>query len=274
MQETETNSLSSLLPEMVLPTPDDLVESIRRHGLISPLIVCDEKVCDGIKRLTALKILKAQKASILKRDKNPYVLRWQANAARPWNSVETAVVWRGLPQEQRDVFCRSLNLSPSPHLSKAFAFIIKREDLWHKFISSGFPLTLLRESTHLGEKMESFVIQLLEMTATMGQKRMIAGLLKQCSLKRSLPDRISISNPDEMIAHLEALAQPRRQKAQMKLKEALASIEMPSNTFIEIDASFEQPGVLLKTRIKRNEIGKLQKAALVLESLFDKMEEL
>ncbi len=186
--------------------------------------------------------------------------------------VEIALTAAQLPENMLPAFCVSMQLPLSPHLRRAFTLITATPDIWNDLMESRLTLSILRDLAHLEEKMEKFTRLLLPLKATIAEKRLLAGLMKQCARRGKIPDSFDSEDFAEIKESLEKVCQPRRSEALKKFSRTISEIDFPPGTKIEIDPSFEHPGVIVHVCIKRNNLYKLASIEKSLDSLFSRME--
>ena len=136
------------------------------------------------------------------------------------------------------------------------------------------PSNIWRELGHLGEDIDKYAKDLLEMQGTVSEKRNISSFLRQAQRKGELPDSIKAEKACEIIPLLQKTAQPRRTQAFDKFEKAVESIEFPTSMSVKIDPTFAQPGVTINMYLKRSELDKLELAKAALEKLFEEVSEL
>ncbi len=272
LQAVSPHDLKPVIPENAVIIHETLAMSVEKFGILNPLLVSEGQVVDGQKRLELALKQNFKEVLVVQTSGLPFILRWQANLNRPWNPVEIALTATNISENVLPEFCASMQMPLSPHLRRSFKFITDTPDLWNDFKENRLSLTILRDLAHLGEEMERFTRLLLSLETTMAEKRVLAGLLKQCSKRGNIPGIFDSDEFDKIRDQLENICQPRRTAAVRKFSQTISEIEFPPGTKVEIDQSFEHPGVVLHVSIKRNHLYKLSSIEKSLDKLFSRMD--
>lgn len=269
-----SKNLKTLIPAGVFVIPENLAESIEKYGILNPLLISENLVIDGQKRLEVALKQNLKEVPVVQVSGLPFILRWQVNMQRPWSPVEIAFTAANIPETILPEFCASMQLPLSPHLSRSFKFITLNPEFWNDLIENRITLQILRDLAHLDEKMNIFSPSLASLKATMAEKRILAGLLRQCAKRGKVPDRFESEEFEIIRDQLESICQPRRTEAMHKYSQTISELEFPAGTKIDIDPSFEHPGVVVHVGIKKNQLYKLAEIGKSLDRLFSKMSNL
>ena len=268
----EINKLATLLPLDLYEVDEKLKTSIDNNSILSPVVMCDEIVCDGHKRLKALKSLGINHVDLVVVKGEPGLVYASLNANKNILPIQTAIAWKKTSEKNKTVFCQTLGISFSPQMQQALEFLSNNHS--NLLSANSVSLNVFRELAHLKERMSDFAIAICKLDATVSQKRLASQLLRQCMKKNSLPCASELLAAKDAISLLQNYAQPRRSKCVNDYKAALDSLQLPPATTISIDLLFDKPGVELKTHIKRNEKNKLLQIQQSLNKLFEKVQEL
>lgn len=255
--------------------PPELEASLNCWGCVSPILIQGDRIIDGIKRWQIMSPEQRRAAPIqVATTPAPFPARWLANATRPWNPVETALVFLALPEPDREAFCTSRQLSATANLIRSFELIAASPDLWPDLIRGALPLSIWRDLGYTGDRLAELAKLVLAAPGTVAEKRLLAGLLKQTWLKHRLPAAFTIAPATTLVAQLQQVLSPRREDVQQRLEKALKEIDLPPRVDLETDPVFEKPGITVRLHLRRNETGRLQLLQKSLEQLFERVPEL
>jgi hypothetical protein len=268
------SDVAFFLPEPLVLVSPAFLEEIREHGVLAPIMIAGEVTVDGHRRLKAARTLGHQHIPHMEITGDPAFLYWKLNASRPWNPVETAWVYSRLAETARPGFCQSLGLTLSPHVARALAHVAAHPALWPGLLENRLTIPILRDLAHFDTPFERLVTFFLGLEATLGEKRLLAGLFKQCHSRRVFPETFEGLSFADAVKALESLVQPRRCQALQTFREALAEVQLPAGVSVQCDPTFEKPGVDVTIRLKRHQLERLQETRNKLELLFTKCPEL
>lgn len=268
-----TNEFKFLIPNSFICLKEELIESIKTRGLISPVVVSEGFVCDGHKRILACEKLGIKRIPIVFAEGNPAELLFELND-REFRINEIALLCKNLSDKQIANICKKAGFSNSPQMVFAVKYLSGLLEKAPELYSYELPSNIWRELGHLGEDIDKYAKDLLEMQGTVSEKRNISSFLRQAQRKGELPDSIKAEKACEIIPLLQKTAQPRRTQAFDKFEKAVESIEFPTSMSVKIDPTFAQPGVTINMYLKRSELDKLELAKAALEKLFEEVSEL
>ncbi len=272
--EMQMTDLKLLLGD-ITPAPDDnLVRSISESGVMQPLVICQNLVCDGHRRLVALKLLGHNSAPCIEAVGSPSLLFAQLNGHRELGATELAAAYSDCRPEDQADFLRLARCADSPQLRLALKYIAENAISRDNLPEQHLPLNIWRELGHLGDDMPRFAGDLLTMPGTVSEKRNIAMFLRQAQRKGVLPEKLPGSNAAETLERLQQLAQPRRTEALAKFARALEQNPLPPGVSIKIDETFSKPGMQLTCNLTRRHNGRLTEAQAAVDAIFSAVEEL
>lgn len=257
------------------PAPDEnLVRSIKEYGVLQPLIISQNMLCDGHRRLAALKRLGIDSAPCLEAGGSPALLFAQLNSHRELSAFELAAAFAAIAPDEGTAFFSSVGAADSPQLQAALRYIadsILRSETPPEL---QLPLNIWRELGHLGEDIGRFALPILQMPGTVSEKRNIAMFLRQAQRKGVLPQNLPGNDAAEVLENLQRLAQPRRTDALDKFARALEQNPLPPGVSIKIDQTFSKPGMQLTCNLTRRHSGRLTEAQAAIDAIFAAVEEL
>lgn len=272
--EMQITALKPLLGE-ITPAPDDnLVRSISENGVMQPLVISRSRVCDGHRRLAALKLRGHSSAPCIEAVGSPALLFAQLNGHRELGATELAVAYSDCHSEDQADFLRLARCADSPQLRLALKYIAENANNRSNPPEQQLPLNIWRELGHLGDDMQRFAGDLLSMPGTVSEKRNIVMFLRQAQRKRVLPEKLPGSNAAEALENLQRLAQPRRTDALDKFALALKQNPLPPGFSVKIDETFSKPGMQLTCNLTRRHSGRLTEAQAAIDAIFAAVEEL
>ena len=267
------NDFKFLIPKDFVTLKDELVESIKSRGIISPIAVADDFVCDGHKRILACEKLGIKRIPAVFAEGNPVELLFELND-REFNINELALLCKSLSDKQISNICKKAGFSNSPQMVFAVKYLSSLLEKAPELYSYDMPANIWRELGHLGEDLYKYARDLLVMQGTVGEKRNIASFLRQAQRRGELPESIKAEKAAKILPRLQKTAQPRRTQAYEKYERAMENIVLPASAVVKIDPTFAQPGVNLNISLKRSELYKLDDTKTALEKLFKEVPEL
>ena len=269
----DINDFRLLIPLEFIKVKEDLIESIKTRGIISPVVVADGMVCDGHKRVAACIRLGIKRLPVVYANGNPAELLFELND-REFCINEIALLCKNISDKQIADICKKAGLSTSPQMVFAVKYLSGLLEKAPELYSYELPANIWRELGHLGENIDKYAKDLLEMQGTVSEKRNIASFLRQAQRRGELPDSIKAEKTVEILPLLQKTAQPRRTQAYEKFEKAVETIEFPTSMNVKIDSTFAQPGVTINMSITRSELSRLDDAKTALEKLFKEVPEL
>ena len=275
MERVDINSLKLLIKEEFITYKDELFESIKAHGVISPIVVSQNTVCDGHKRIAICKKLGIEDVPVVYTDGKPVELLFELNDREfDINHVATLLLGHNLTDKEISNICKKAGFSNSPQMVFAIKYLTTLLEKSPELYQYQLPANIWRELGHLGKDIDRYASDLLVMQGTVSEKRSIATFLRQAQRRNELPDSIKAEKTVEILPKIQKIAQPRKTEAYEKYEKAVAKIEFPNSLNIRIDPTFEQSGVALSLNVNRFELEKLDKTKEALQKLFDEVKEL
>ena len=254
-------------------TPDDgLVRDLKLHGSVYPIALCEGVVVDGLKRLMVLSGNAEHPLRTLSVDGDPYLWRWVLNRSRPWNLLETALVYERLPNDQRVSFIQDRGLGQSPFLSKALNYVATTVMHRSALRDGQLSLAVLRDLACAGGEMVEWVELFLSCPGTVGEKRMAAKLAKTCFQRGVVVQLSGHSTIADVIKILDRAARPVQYSLRNRFKETIDELALPNNARLTIDDSLEKEGVKLKIELNRQNLETLERVSDQLTDLFDRLD--
>lgn len=269
----EISSLKLLIPEKFICYKKELEESIKSFGLISPVVVLNNTVCDGHKRVMICKKLGISTVPVVEASGDPVELLFELND-REFDINTVALLSKNLSDNQIAKVCKKAGFSDSPQMVFAIKYLSELLEKDSEIFNYQMPANIWRELGHLGEAMGKYASDLLKLPGTVGEKRNIAAFLRQAQRRGELPESIKAENAAEILPLLQKTAQPRRTEAYEKYEKAVAAIEFPNGVSLKIDPTFAQPGVVVTVPVMSNDLEKLDRTKQSLVELFKAVPEL
>ncbi|GAB4272595.1 MAG: hypothetical protein Kow0029_11370 [Candidatus Rifleibacteriota bacterium] len=255
--------------------PANLLESVRKHGIISPLIACDNILVDGHKRLKAGRQAGLDTYNFLTVKGIPALIYADMNHNRVIETAELVQAFSTLnSDEERKSFVRTAGLSESPQMMLILTFLARNFSEFKLEKLNSIPVKIWRELAHIGLEREDILKDFVNINATVGEKRLIAGLLRQAARKKALPSSIKNLTVSELVELLQHIVQPRKTSAIAKFNQALEKQKVPAGVTLKIDQNFDQPGIEVSMRVKRNRLEIFDETRRVAEKLFAEVDEL
>ena len=274
LQEYSLNQLKTVLPAALVQVPTALAESVARHGVIVPPVVCKGILCDGHRRLIACRQNGIEKILCLETSGVAGLLFAELNSQRELLAYEAAAVFAGLDESEQSGFLSQVGLSESPQMRFVLNFIAANILPKAELLAYNLPVNIWRELAHLGEAIERFAARLLILPGTTAEKRNIAAMLRQAHRKNQLPEALPGSTAAEVLINLQKIAQPRRTGAADKFEATLAQVNLPPGASLRIDPTFSQPGLQLSMQVTRNHLDRLEQAQKAVATIFAEVPEL
>lgn len=265
--------LQPLIPFETITPSQNLLDSISRYGVLSPVMVVGDVICDGHRRVAACLKLGINEIPVLKINGNPVELFFELNN-REFDVNQVSLLTSGLSDKEISLICDKVGFSDSPQMVAAIKYLSQLLKNKPELLDYQLPANIWRELGHLGDSISLYAEDLMRLPGTVGEKRNIAAFLRQAKRRNELPTSIKADNASKLLPILQKTAQPRRTEAFEKYEKALSDVDFPSGVSIKIDPTFAQPGVSITANIKRNELDKLEKTVNSLESLFKAVPEL
>jgi len=262
------SELEPLFPFEAIDVPNSLKASIENHGVLLPFLVSGNRIIDGNKRYFILKELEKKEVRTVDCHGEPFEFHWLTNLFRTWNPVEIAMTFKNLPTEKQRDFCESMHINLSPNIQKAFDLVIDTPEIWPDLKENKISLSILRDLTYTGTNLNFYVSWLRKLNGTVAEKRLVASWIRQCSIRGTLPEKLDCIEFCEAKKILQGLTNPRQQKALERFSKTLSNISLPPDTKLEIDPTFEKPGITVQIRVKRNTLNNLELLKTSLERLF------
>ncbi|MDD3146772.1 MAG: ParB/Srx family N-terminal domain-containing protein [Candidatus Riflebacteria bacterium] len=274
LKEFFFEQISLLLPETLTELPDAVRQSIARHGVLVPPVVCNGILCDGHRRLIACKEVGKTSILCLETAGVAGLLFAELNSHRELSACEAAAVFKKLTPADQSAFLSQAGLSESPQMRLALDFIAEKILTSPELLSHSMPVNVWRELAHLGDAINRFARPLLTLSGTAAEKRNIAALLRQAQRRNELPEVLPGNTAAEVIAGMQKIAQPRRSTALEKFQLELARADLPAGAALKIDPTFSQPGIHISLQITRNHIERIDQTRKAVESIFAAVPEL
>lgn len=269
----EITELKTILDNKFISTDAALIESIKKLGVITPLIVSNGIVCDGHRRLKVCRELGIKEVPVTEVSGEPVELFIELNN-REFDANTVSILSKNLSDEKIAYLCKKAGFSDSPQMVNSLKILGGILDKKPELFPVKLPANIWREMGHLGSLMEKYSEDLLIMAGTVSEKRNIATFLRQAQRRNELPESIKAQNAADIIPLLQKTAQPRRTEAFAKYEKAVAVISFPKGAALKIDPTFAQPGVILTIPVSGNELDKLDRAKESLAELFKAVPEL
>lgn len=264
-----------LIPLQAVSPSEKLLLSVAENGVLVPAIICEGMLVDGHQRIKAA--LNAGKKGIptIEVEGNPFMLFAELNQHRQLYPLETAIAYAGIEDKHlKKEFCGKIGLSESPQMSKSLIFIAQN---YLKFPAQNFnslPLNIWRELGHIEKNYDQILTDFLRFEGTIGEKRLIAGLLRQCARKTELPEKFPSNEGKAIISFLNSIVQPRRSQALEKYEKTISNLKIPAGINIKIDSTFSKPGIDIQIHVKRNSLERFNQAGELARKIFTEVEEL
>ena len=252
---------------------EQLCKSIKRFGILSPIIVSDNVICDGHKRYKACMQLGIESVPVTEIFGSPVELFIELNN-RDFDVNTVAMLARNLDDKKVAEVCRKVGFSDSPQMVSAIRILSEILETKPYLVNNKLPSNIWRELGHLGNSMKKYAEALLTMEGTVSEKRNIASCLRQAQRRNELPDSIKAEKASDILPLLQKTAQPRRTYAFDKYEKAVAQINFPSGVVLKIDPTFAQSGIVVTLPIQANDLEKLDKTKEALKVLFKAVPEL
>lgn len=262
-----------LFPDSLILVTDDILASIKKSSILTPIIMIGNKVVDGNRRVKACKALGLLEINSIQFEDsqcNPYLLFLELNINRPLNPFEAGWLSFNIDAQNQKEFCERSKIQYSPQMVEALHYVGKN----YQQLENQLPLNIWRELAHIDNGLNKYGSFLSSVKGTVSEKRVIANLLRHCFRKKQLPDELLGDNGKAIISFLENIAKPRQNNALAKWNKALEDIDFPKGLNVKIDPTFEKPGISLNIHVLRKNLSRIDDTKKVLESLFTSVEEL
>ena len=270
---TNITEIKSLLEDKYIDYDVKLEESIRNYGVLCPVVLTNAILCDGHKRYKIAKKLGLTQIPSIITNGEPIDLFFELNN-REFNINQIALLTKALDDKQLSNVLKKIGYSNSPQMVFAMKYLSNLLEKNPDLYNNQLPANIWRELGHLGENLDKYALDLLNMQGTVSEKRNIAIFLRQAFRRNELPDSIKANKAEEVIPLLQKTAQPRRTQSLDKYEKALTKINFPKSTNLKIDSTFSQPGINISLNITRTELDKLDKTKEALKQLFNEVPEL
>lgn len=262
-----------LFPQRFIKVSQALTSSISRNGILVPLIMCENLIVDGHQRLLAAKQLGIEDIPVKSVSGIPAFLFAELNQQRPISLAEIAFLIKSVTASHLEKeFFEQIKLTPSPQTLKVINFLA----------DSGFspeeieslPQNVWRELGHLSQNLGKISAWLVGLSGTVGEKRLVAGLLRQADRRQKLPDEFTLQNAAEAIEWLNKIVQPRRSSVSEKLSPWLQPGKIPAGISLKADPTFEKPGLDVSFHVTRTRLERFKQAEEIARQIFEEVEEL
>ena len=270
---TNITEIKPLLEDKYIDYDVKLEESIRNYGVLCPVVLTNAILCDGHKRYKIAKKLGLTPIPSIITNGEPIDLFFELNN-REFNINQIALLTKALNDKQLSNVLKKIGYSNSPQMVFAMKYLSNLLEKNPDLYNNQLPANIWRELGHLGENLDKYALDLLNMQGTVSEKRNIAIFLRQAFRRNELPDSIKADKAEEVIPLLQKTAQPRRTQSLDKYEKALTKINFPKSTNLKIDSTFSQPGINISLNITRTELDKLDKTKEALKQLFNEVPEL
>ncbi len=267
------NEIELLISENYIELPEKLLNSIKVYGIISPIVLAKDMVCDGHKRILACKKLGIKEIPVIVVDGDPVDLLFELND-REFNINQIAILTKGLTDNQILNLCKKVGFSSSPQMVFAIKYLSSLLEEAPELYEHQLPANIWRELGHLGVNIDKYAYDLLMMRGTVSEKRNIAVFLHQAQRRGELPDSIKAEKAEDIFPLLQKTAQPRKTEAYEKFEKAIENINLPNNASLKIDPTFSQPGVTVTLSLIRSELEKIEETKKAIQKLFNEVPEL
>jgi hypothetical protein len=272
--EMQIKDLKPLVDGSTESANEKLLHSVSENGVMQPLIINGKVLCDGHRRLDALRQLGRSVAPCIEAAGSPALLFAQLNSHRELSAMELTAAYASCEPSEHTEMLKLADCTDSPQLRLALHFIGCNLLCDPDLCKHSLPMNIWRELAHLGDDMKLFAGDLLTMPGTVSEKRNIAMFLRQAQRKGVLPEKLPGSNAAEALEQLQKLAQPRRTEALAKFARALEQNPLPPGFSLKIDETFSKQGMLLTCNLTRRHSGRLTEAQTAVDAIFTAVEEL
>ncbi len=271
----DERSYRSVIPFEAVRAPEGLKASLARYGSLTPFVFHGDILVDGLKRWSLLSNEQRLLVPVVESSApSAAVARWLANASRPWNVIETALLLPLFSESERADFALDRRLALAPNLLRTFEVLATHTELWESAIDSALPMSIWRDLGTLEHRLVEAVRLMLSINGTVAEKRQLASLLRQAALKNLFPESLDSSDLRILLGQLQQRLSPRREDVMRRYEEALREIELPGDVDLIIDPVFEKPGVTVKLHLRRQKLAQLEKLRQSLDHLFSRIPEL
>jgi hypothetical protein len=235
--------------------------------------VADDLLIDGHRRVAAAGQAKIDQIPCIQVNQDPYTLYAELNQHRQIMPLEGAILVEQIKdRQQKASFCRQNHISASPQMINILEYLAFKHGAFSAEQVNSIPFNTWRELSHLD--FASLLPWFININGTVSAKRQIAALLRQCQRLGHENYPIDELQADEVIKKLKQIAQPRRTEAIERYEQAVASIDMPPGIKINIDSTFNKPGIDFNLHVTRKSLTRFEQAADVAGHIFAKVEEL
>lgn len=272
MIKYKTVELKTLIPIEYIRHSPELEQSIKKLGMITPLVICNGFVSDGHKRLSVALKNRTEALNVIELDNNPSEIYAALNSLRGINVLELAAVINN-PDTDSYGFLKQLMVNPSPSLHRALEYIGKHMDALMSY-STCLPINIWRDLGALEKDIEKFAIFLHEIKGTVSQKRKVAQMLKLIYKRDKLNWVVLTNDIDSLCNQLEKLAYPRKTRTKQQFEKALNNNPLPHYANVTVDNNFEKPGFNLAFPVQRHQLDRFDELKNSVKSLFESVNEL
>lgn len=275
MKSIKIDQLKTFIAPDLIVISDALAESVARHGVVVPAVLCGDLLVDGHQRLLAAKKCGLDEIPALTFAGSAPLAFAELNRHR---SLAVSEIVAGFFACRNDSSCGefldAINLVASPQLWKILEILSENLKMFSTATLNALPLNVWRELGHLEGDVAAIAAWMVAMNATSGEKRLIAGLLRQAARRKALPPELMPMDGTQAIAWLQQIVQPRRSAAAQKLAAAMAAQSPLSGVSLKSDQTFEKPGIDITLHVTRSSLDRFDKARQLVQRLFAEVEEL
>ncbi len=262
-----------LVPLDSISVNKDLSASIKNSGVIVPVVMNDGLVIDGHRRIIAAGLAKIDQIPCIQAEQDPYNLYAELNQHRQVMPLEGAILVKQIKDNRQKMnFCRQNHISASPQMIGILEYLATHRGSYTPDQINSIPLNTWRELAHLD--FSNLLPWFIQINGTVSAKRQIAGLLRQCQRLGHQSYPLDEIQADEVIKKLKQIAQPRRSKVLENFEQAVDNIDLPAGIKINIDSTFNKPGIDFNLHITRKSLSRFKQASDIAGEIFAKVEEL
>lgn len=273
--------ITEILPDKLLIKRKDsliaekLEKSIAAFGILAPVLLCDGLVVDGHQRLACALNCGITSVETVNVCGTAEMLYLELNRHRNISPGEIVALLRRVNHDSEMIakILAAAGLTSTPQLLKVFNFLADCESFTDENLNA-LPVNVWRELGHLQTDLQPVAEWLVKLPATMAEKRLIAGMLRQADRRKALPQSFSAENGTAAIAWLAQIVQPRRSETMQKVLPLLESKNVPAGISVKIDPTFEKPGLEMQIHLTRNHLDRFAEAEKLARELFARVEEL
>ncbi len=227
-----------LVPLEYLKIDEILQRSLKKEGQLSPVILAEGNIVDGIKRYHILKKLK-KKIEFKEMKSEPFSLRLNLNLQRKFTLPEIAFMYKKAPEKLKLEILKTGGIPSIPEINEIFDLLLSNKNLIRKANLNKINISTLNDLIFWEKKAKEVSLKFSKLEGTFSELKNVSSLLRKAKIE-GLENIKFKKNAKEMEIYLRKILYPNYSSALKKFKEKIRSLKLPKDLKIKEKDFFEE----------------------------------